>query len=515
MIIIFHNRESVVKVLDISNNQEMQFNGSKIQNVLYSLVQKNEGRLIGWCLIDFEEGIDYKVWETIFHNDLIMASYSLSNEFPIPSEIGFVEEFTFLNVKFNNTYPTWLMSSDIGALNASVLIQFKKLVSYNLSFDEFLNYVSRQAIVKGLFCYSNPKLFKSDFLKKINHESDFDLFLFVKNHYKLRWLFIMFFNFLIYKKKLRAWSMFKVLIKKSLKKDDIDFSKIEVKSNLLSNDLKEDYDVLIPTLGRAKYLKDMLLDLANQEKLPNKVIIIEQNAMPDSKTELDYIYNLEWPFAIDHTFTHQLGACNARNIALKKISSSWVFFADDDTRVAKELMKNAFKFIEKYGVLAINMASLREGEKLSQTYPIQWHAFSTNSSLVKSSVVDTIEFGMEHEFGFGEDSDFGMKIRNKGTDVIFYPNSDIIHLKAPVGGFRVDLKLPWENDDVQPKPSPTVMAHKLKHLTKEQLLGYKTILFFKYYPLQKTKNPFSYLKKFKKEWKQSVFWANTLIKQHN
>jgi GT2 family glycosyltransferase len=37
-------------------------------------------------------------------------------------------------------------------------------------------------------------------------------------------------------------------------------------------------------------------------------------------------------------------------------------------------------------------------------------------------------------FGYGEDNDFGMKLRNQGHDVSYLPKPQILHLKAPMGG---------------------------------------------------------------------------------
>jgi hypothetical protein len=83
-------------------------------------------------------------------------------------------------------------------------------------------------------------------------------------------------------------------------------------------------------------------------------------------------------------------------------------------------------------------------------------------------------------------------------------------LKAPMGGFRTKPVLQWDSNEIQPKPSPTIMLYQITHTTPEQTLGYKTILFFKYYRLQKIKNPLKYYFNFQKEWKSSVFWANQL-----
>jgi hypothetical protein len=105
-----------------------------------------------------------------------------------------------------------------------------------------------------------------------------------------------------------------------------------------------------------------------------------------------------------------------------------------------------------------------------------------------------------------------MQLRNLGHDVLYLPEPEILHLKAPIGGFRTKPALLWQNDDIQPKPSPTVMLYIISHNTKEQLKGYKTTLFFKFYKHQKHKNPVHYYKMFQKQWNQSIFWANQLKK---
>ena len=66
---------------------------------------------------------------------------------------------------------------------------------------------------------------------------------------------------------------------------------------------------------------------------------------------------------------------------------------------------------------------------------------------------------MGFEFGFGEDADFGMQLRNQGYDVLYLPEPEILHLKAPIGGFRTKPVLQWQNESIQPKPSPTVMLY--------------------------------------------------------
>jgi hypothetical protein len=76
--------------------------------------------------------------------------------------------------------------------------------------------------------------------------------------------------------------------------------------------------------------------------------------------------------------------------------------------------------------------------------------------------------------------------------------------KSTSGGFRTKPKLAWENDEIQPKPSPTVMLFQITHKkTKQQNLGYKTILFFKYYQHQSIKKSIYLL--FKQQWERSLY----------
>jgi glycosyltransferase involved in cell wall biosynthesis len=271
-------------------------------------------------------------------------------------------------------------------------------------------------------------------------------------------------------------------------------------------------DVIIPTIGRKDYLHNVLLDLKSQCHLPTNVIIVEQNPLEGSESELDYITNDKWPFLIKHIFTHQTGACNARNIALEQLSSEWVFFADDDIRIGNDFIQKAFHQIHKLGVNAVSVKCYQKVSNQTESVIFQWITFGAGCSFVFAESLRNCKFNMAYEFGFGEDGDFGMQLRNQGYDILYLPEPDILHLKAPIGGFRTKPALIWQKERIQPKPSPTVMLFLILHNTQEQLKGYKTILFFKFYKHQNIKNPYGYFKMFQKRWNQSVFWANELKK---
>jgi glycosyltransferase involved in cell wall biosynthesis len=273
-------------------------------------------------------------------------------------------------------------------------------------------------------------------------------------------------------------------------------------------------DVIIPTIGRKNYLYDVLKDFSKQIHLPKKIIIVEQNPVERSDSELDYLTNEKWPFEIQHIFTHQAGACNARNLALNQVESEWVFLADDDNRFEATLLSDVFSKIEQYGNEVVTTFYPQKNEIKKHSKIVQWTTFGAGNSFVKRDVLTEIRFNTSFEFGYGEDSDFGMQLTNKGYDILYLPEPEILHLKAPMGGFRTKPAQQWQNDGIQPKPSPTVMLYRLLHSTDQQTSSYKTTLFFKYYSLQSIKNPVQYYRRFQKQWERSVFWANQLKQQN-
>jgi GT2 family glycosyltransferase len=266
---------------------------------------------------------------------------------------------------------------------------------------------------------------------------------------------------------------------------------------------------LIPTIGRKKYLLDVLNNLAEQTHLPTNVIIIEQNPIADSVSELDFIQNT-WPFVIKHQFTHQAGACNARNLGLEMVESEFCFMADDDIVFGNDLLEKAMDTFRSTGNEVFLVACHLKTQTIERQAPKQFTVFGAGHAFVKTTCIKGLQFNMGYEFGFGEDNDFGMQLRQKGFDILYISTSNILHLKAPMGGFRTQPTLRWQNEAILPKPSPTVMLFRLLYDTPEQLLSYKTTIFLKNLNKSFLKNPLGYIKLFRKKWDTSVFWATKL-----
>ncbi|MDO7172712.1 glycosyltransferase family 2 protein [Mariniflexile sp. AS56] len=508
MIYLIHRDNTILKVLN-SEFKEVAFEiKASISITLFELAIKHPEELILWCHEAYVSYINKVDLDVIFHHKQILASFSVSGKYYISDDIGYIDQSVFVNVNKEVCYPTWLMSSDVGGVSAQFLNSITKEVIKFENFDYFLTSMAKLTMSEGVFCYSEPKLLieKPSVLVEVQEISKHELFKFVKQHYKWVWVWMLFLCYAIFERKVILLPLLKsIFYKRIILK--LKEATIQSTNKVVS---KKEMDIIIPTIGRKKYLYDVLKDLSNQTVLPKNVIIVEQNPLPESVTELDFLTTESWPFNIKHTFTHKTGVCNARNIAQKQVESEWVFLNDDDNRFVENLIESVFDKANQFGIVAVTTACLQVGEEPTLSQVHQTGIFGSGSSFVKTEFLNQVSFNLALEFGYGEDFDFGMALRNKGVDVVYCPDIRITHLKAPFGGFRTKLKQLWDDEVIQPKPSPTVMYAFLKHYTKKQLLNYKLVLFLRLIKKESIFNYWSFVKAFKIKWSASLYWAKKL-----
>jgi len=511
MIILIHqNSQQVVKVL--KGGTEIEISDTLCTKAFWELAEKFPKEIIAWCEEKFSADLNIEKWAQVFHQDLIMASYAIENTF-FPESIGYIDQLPFVNVNRKVLYSTWQMSSDVGGIKGETLLKFKSLFEENNDFDFLLNSIAKIGQQNGLFCYSAPGLVRqiSDKKPKATATSS-QLFSFVYSYYNTIWTSVLFWCYWKYEDEFPLKAYLLAFLKEKCFLQKVDLSAIKIQSNK-KTETSNSIDVIIPTMGRPKYLLQVIEDLSHQSLLPKKLIVVEQNPDINSISDLPELHSKTWPFKITHHFIHQTGACNARNMALKEVNSDWIFFADDDIRFEPDILEKVLKEISRLGVSAINMNCKQKGEKTIFKKIKQWGSFGSGTSIVKSIFAKQCAFSPIFEHGYGEDADFGMQLRNVGCDIIYHPEIEILHLKAPMGGFREKPVLAWEHEQPLPKPSPTLMAFALKFYSPQQIKGFKTSLILKYYNKQDIKNPITYIHEMRKRWKKSEEWARKLIEK--
>ena len=514
MIFLIHNNKQAVEVLDERlQGIKVNFTSNQLTTQLFELASLYPKQLIAWCYLELKTSLNPDGFNKVFHHEKIMASFNPSNHNYLLDALGYVDRSYFYKVNKSVMYPTWLMSSMVGGVHASVLHTVRHHIDISSNFNYFLLSFAKQGMPQGLFCYSSPELLLKDTIvevKKVAYEEATEaiLFKFVKQHFKWVWVFFLALAYVVYEKQLPIVALLKSLF---FKQQHLDFNLEKLKINSLKQvNSTSTVDVIIPTIGRKQYLYDVLVDLSKQTLLPKTVVIVEQNPDPNATSELDYLTTQDWPFVIDHTFTHQTGVCNARNIALSKTQSEWVLLGDDDNRFDATMIESLLDSAINYGIKAATTVYLQPHEKQTFMDTAQTSIFGAGNTLIHSSLLKTVKFDMRYEFNYGEDTDFGMQIRYQGEDVVFFSDIKITHLKAPFGGYRTKVKQLWEDDLIQPKPSPTIYLLQSTYFTPKQLQGYQLLLGLKEYKSSNIKNPFKFVKQFKAKWRKSIEWSQKL-----
>ncbi len=503
MIVIYHNGKNAIDVVGVSGFRS----NISLSRLLIEIAAENADQVIVWCHEMYRGWLQINKIPEMFHHQKLMLSYQPGGNF-FSEAIGYVDVSSFIKVNKDVFFPTWRMSSAAGAIHASVINLVASEVSHDDNFDYFLSSFAKCAMPRGLFCYSAPDLLDKAAEHYPVKADNFQLFRFVRQHYKFSWILLMLLDMIIYDRKFPIVAAIASFFTQRRSFKEGILSEITNSSTRQFTD-NPTIDILIPTIGRKPYLLDFLNDLAMQTIMPRKVIIAEQNPIPGGTSELDYLDN-RWPFEIKHIFSNQPGACNARNLALEHVESDWIFFADDDIRIEPSFLEEALREMRRYGNDVYNFCCLQKGQPRVYEEVHQTSIFATSSSIVSRQSLGNSKFDMAFEFGYSEDLEFGRQLIDKGFDTIYLTDPVILHLKAPFGGFRTKPSLAWDNDPIQPKPSPTVMLYKLMHHTREQLLGYRTMLMIKFYRNQNIRNPFSYLKDFRKRWNRSIYYAEKL-----
>jgi glycosyltransferase involved in cell wall biosynthesis len=299
---------------------------------------------------------------------------------------------------------------------------------------------------------------------------------------------------------------------------------------------------IIPTMMRQHMTVSLLKDLARQTYPPQEVIIVDATPVQERVAN---IYDIDVPFAVNVQFQQTKGSCRARNEAIELSTGEFVIFGDDDIKIEPEFVENHIRFLQTYQADACNgldiMADHPEqtlhdlAEKKDQLDKSFFRtgvsqSFNNANSCVRRSWIEKIGLNdINYDGGYGEDSDYGIRLVKAGAVVLYNPFSVNLHLKPAQGGYRwwgaqskkkgkARKPQPWEGDhpvkDVIPVPSPTISYFNLKHFTPAQREEYKQIYFFKkLFKKDRWRLPFKLWKldDKKKQFAESIGYAQRLL----
>jgi len=215
--------------------------------------------------------------------------------------------------------------------------------------------------------------------------------------------------------------------------------------------------VVIPTLNRYAYLKDVLSDLEKQDYRNFEVLVCDQ-----SEPIKEDIYQHT---SLDLKLIRQSEKALwfARNRCIEQAEGSYILLFDDDSRVEPDWITAHLKCVDFFGVrISAGVTHTLVGHGLSpkESYFHLSDVFDTGNALVHKEVFQKAGmFDRQFEKQRMGDGEFGMRAVLSGEKIISNYKAMRIHLKVETGGLRQmgswDALRPKKL--LAPRPVPSVL----------------------------------------------------------
>ncbi|WCO02539.1 glycosyltransferase family 2 protein [Psychroserpens ponticola] len=216
--------------------------------------------------------------------------------------------------------------------------------------------------------------------------------------------------------------------------------------------------VIIPTLNRYEYLKDVLKDLEAQDYSNFEVIVVDQS---DDFNEKFY-KNFNLNFQIVNQKEKALWL--ARNTAIKTSKGDWVALSEDDVRIGPDWISMHLKCLDFFNSKISAGVFYPEGQYIpkSRSFFAVASQFATGNAMLHKTVFKNVGlFDRQFEKQRMGDGEFGMRLYLEGLKSISNPFASCVDVKAGTGGLREMGS--WDafrpSNFLAPRPIPSVLYY--------------------------------------------------------
>lgn len=192
--------------------------------------------------------------------------------------------------------------------------------------------------------------------------------------------------------------------------------------------------IIIPTLDRYVYLKDVIDDLEKQDHRNIEVIVCDQSDPFDGSLYADR------PFPVKVIRQSEKALWKARNACFNASSGDFILLFDDDSRVAPDWVSQHLRCLSYFDAkVSAGVTETVVGHGLSSKED-RFHlsdVFDTGNAMVCREVFEKVGlFDRQFEKQRMGDGEFGLRAYLGGFAPISNPFAKRIHLKADAGGLR-------------------------------------------------------------------------------
>nr|MDQ3392596.1 glycosyltransferase family 2 protein [Bacteroidota bacterium] len=215
--------------------------------------------------------------------------------------------------------------------------------------------------------------------------------------------------------------------------------------------------VIIPTLNRYEYLKDVFEDMKVQSFKNFEMIVVDQTDNP--KKDFYDIFDIDKKVI----FQEGKGQWLARNEAVRVAKGDFLLFYDDDSRVGVNWIAEHIKAMDFFKAdISAGVSFSKVGGEIPLNYSFfRWaDQFDSGNALVKREVFKQIGlFDRQFDKMRMGDGEFGLRAYMNGFKSISHPFASRLHLKVNSGGLRQMGS--WDafrtSKIFSPKPIPSVL----------------------------------------------------------
>ncbi len=228
--------------------------------------------------------------------------------------------------------------------------------------------------------------------------------------------------------------------------------------------------IIIPTLNRYSYLKDVLRDIGNQTYTNFEVIVVDQSE-PYQES-----FFQGWNFPLQHWFQEEKALWKARNSAIQAAKGNYILLYDDDSLVENDWVEQHLKTLDFFKAdLSSGVSISVLGAKVPEHYAyFRWSdQLDTGNVLVKREVFEAIGlFDRQFEKQRMGDGEYGLRAYLAGFRNISNPFAKRVHLKVQSGGLRqMGSWDAWRPRNLfAPRPIPSVLYFYRRYFGRKDAL---------------------------------------------
>lgn len=220
--------------------------------------------------------------------------------------------------------------------------------------------------------------------------------------------------------------------------------------------------VIIPTLDRYEFLKDVFKDLENQTYKNFEVIVVDQTENFNAE------FYKGWDLNIKFWYQEEKALWKARNEAIKAAKGAFILMSEDDIRIPKNLIENHLKAIDFFKADVSCGVFFPEGSSIpkERSYFKYGEQFATGNALLTRALFEEVGlYDRQFEKQRMGDAEFGLRLYKQGYKLVSNPVAYCVDVKAPEGGLLVqggswDAWRPKKWNAPRPVPSVLYLSRK-------------------------------------------------------